>query len=154
MFVSRIFCRDEQKLPAPAQDVFGAGNDIKICAKNRAQFVSGCALFVFAPIQIITVFPVPALGAQALVFHVPLHIDSHLIPLKNIFPIDFAAVAGGFSAAGADGFHLLNGVRQLQQSGGTGKSAGHKIGPQAVACLLYTSPSPRDSTLSRMPSSA
>ena len=25
---------------------------------------------------------------------------------------------------------------------------------QAVACLLYTSPSPRDATLSRMPSSA
>ena len=26
--------------------------------------------------------------------------------------------------------------------------------PQAEACLLYTSPSPRDATLSRMPSSA
>ena len=29
-----------------------------------------------------------------------------------------------------------------------------KKGGQAVACLLYTSPSPRDATLSRMPSSA
>ena len=26
--------------------------------------------------------------------------------------------------------------------------------PQAMGCLLYTSPSPRDATLSRMPSSA
>ena len=28
------------------------------------------------------------------------------------------------------------------------------VKPQAIACLLYTSPSPRDATLSRMPSSA
>ena len=33
---------------------------------------------------------------------------------------------------------------------------GHGMGPVAayLACLLYTSPSPRDATLSRMPSSA
>ena len=30
----------------------------------------------------------------------------------------------------------------------------HTIKEQAVNCLLYTSPSPRDATLSRMPSSA
>ena len=29
-----------------------------------------------------------------------------------------------------------------------------KVGLTALACLLYTSPSPRDATLSRMPSSA
>ena len=28
------------------------------------------------------------------------------------------------------------------------------LGPRAVSCLLYTSPSPRDRTRSRMPSSA
>ena len=28
------------------------------------------------------------------------------------------------------------------------------FGPEKIACLLYTSPSPRDATLSRMPSSA
>ena len=28
------------------------------------------------------------------------------------------------------------------------------LGLQGMACLLYTSPSPRDATLSRMPSSA
>ena len=29
-----------------------------------------------------------------------------------------------------------------------------KTGPQRIVCLLYTSPSPRDGLLSRMPSSA
>ena len=29
-----------------------------------------------------------------------------------------------------------------------------KVTPKATTCLLYTSPSPRDATLSRMPSSA
>ena len=113
MFVPRIFCRDEQKLPAPAQDVFGAGNDIKICAKNRAQFVSGCALFVFAPIQIITVFPVPALGAQALVFHVIHCVDGNLRALKDKLTVDLAAVANRLAATGADGFQLFNRVGNL-----------------------------------------
>ena len=31
---------------------------------------------------------------------------------------------------------------------------GYKLAPSYQACLLYTSPSPRDATLSRMPSSA
>ena len=35
-----------------------------------------------------------------------------------------------------------------------GTTDGKKFGPYAVICLLYTSPSPRDATLSRMPSSA
>ena len=30
----------------------------------------------------------------------------------------------------------------------------HPLGVQVITCLLYTSPSPRDATLSRMPSSA
>ena len=34
------------------------------------------------------------------------------------------------------------------------KVTGWKIGLTSKACLLYTSPSPRDATLSRMPSSA
>ena len=33
-----------------------------------------------------------------------------------------------------------------------GKDTEHRT--QAISCLLYTSPSPRDATLSRMPSSA
>ena len=31
---------------------------------------------------------------------------------------------------------------------------GIRMGPESAACLLYTSPSPRDGLLSRMPSSA
>ena len=34
------------------------------------------------------------------------------------------------------------------------EAAGAKIIAEATDCLLYTSPSPRDATLSRMPSSA
>ena len=36
----------------------------------------------------------------------------------------------------------------------TGKELTYQLVSQAEACLLYTSPSPRDATLSRMPSSA
>ena len=35
-----------------------------------------------------------------------------------------------------------------------GKAWGNKSVVEGKACLLYTSPSPRDATLSRMPSSA
>ena len=35
-----------------------------------------------------------------------------------------------------------------------GASAGYKTKVRDMICLLYTSPSPRDATLSRMPSSA
>ena len=47
-------------------------------------------------------------------------------------------------------------VLSLHGSPGVGKSYFHQILAQALydACLLYTSPSPRDATLSRMPSSA
>ena len=41
-------------------------------------------------------------------------------------------------------------VRQLLGS----RSLANRSGPGHKACLLYTSPSPRDATLSRMPSSA
>ena len=41
-------------------------------------------------------------------------------------------------------------VRDLVHSGGRGVDVNNGFSP----CLLYTSPSPRDATLSRMPSSA
>ena len=34
------------------------------------------------------------------------------------------------------------------------KAIGVRVGVKSGGCLLYTSPSPRDATLSRMPSSA
>ena len=44
---------------------------------------------------------------------------------------------------------LSTGIRAMYG----GDAAGHSVGT-AVSCLLYTSPSPRDRTSSRMPSSA
>ena len=43
-----------------------------------------------------------------------------------------------------------NGRDSNAQRRGVKKFGGEKV----IACLLYTSPSPRDATLSRMPSSA
>ena len=43
----------------------------------------------------------------------------------------------------------------FQEHGGDAKNTGSVEGQIALfTCLLYTSPSPRDATLSRMPSSA
>ena len=46
---------------------------------------------------------------------------------------------------------LGNNVEETLTSMGEGRCG---IGPLNIPCLLYTSPSPRDATLSRMPSSA
>ena len=66
------------------------------------------------------------------------------------------AVIGGAGLAGASllGCNVLDG-----DSGGTDGSKGGTLrsAPDielSTTCLLYTSPSPRDATLSRMPSSA
>ena len=54
---------------------------------------------------------------------------------KITMPVIVKASAGG----GGRGMRVVKNKKQLKQ---------------AIACLLYTSPSPRDATLSRMPSSA
>ena len=46
---------------------------------------------------------------------------------------------------------LIKGIEVAAKNGGTDPSAN---APLYQACLLYTSPSPRDRSLSRMPSSA
>ena len=50
-------------------------------------------------------------------------------------------------------------VKELEKVGNLARSKlgdklTNEIGTESYACLLYTSPSPRDATLSRMPSSA
>ena len=45
-------------------------------------------------------------------------------------------------------------VKAQIHAGGRGKAGGVKVVNDLEACLLYTSPSPRDGLLSRMPSSA
>ena len=67
------------------------------------------------------VFPVPALGAKALILYSIHCVNRNLGALKHELAVYLAAVAGGFAAAGTDGFHLLDRVGQLQKAGGTGK---------------------------------
>ena len=57
--------------------------------------------------------------------------------------------AGGAAPAAAEIFKSL---LEREKLGSTG--LGHGIAVPHCRCLLYTSPSPRDATLSRMPSSA
>src|SRR5665647_312450 len=52
---------------------------------------------------------------------------------------------------------VQSGSRVLDVAAGYGEpalTAARKAGPEGRVCLLYTSPSPRDGLLSRMPSSA
>ena len=50
------------------------------------------------------------------------------------------------------GLLLDDEVRERDEAGGVERD--RLLGPRVGGCLLYTSPSPRDATLSRMPSSA
>ena len=53
-----------------------------------------------------------------------------------------------------DAYHISKQVLQLRMDNDNELVVGKKIGVTSSACLLYTSPSPRDRTRSRMPSSA
>ena len=61
----------------------------------------------------------------------------------------FAELLGSDKARGQDISDML-----LRFSGSGGDTIGEKFQNYVKACLLYTSPSPRDRTRSRMPSSA
>ena len=61
--------------------------------------------------------------------------------------VDDGVEAGDVSTFIDTGSHILNGLLSGDLNGGL---PANKI----TACLLYTSPSPRDRTTSRMPSSA
>ena len=63
-----------------------------------------------------------ALGAHADVLYIVFQIDGDLLALKDELSVDPAAVAGSLAPAGADGLHLLDGVGQLQQTGGAGEA--------------------------------
>ena len=65
-------------------------------------------------------------------------IHSHFIPESMWKTVD----------TGSDWFDI-----KFQEENGVGFTLSH-LGKDQVPCLLYTSPSPRDATLSRMPSSA
>ena len=75
----------------------------------------------------------------------------------------FMSGAGGAAVAGGLGYgvsKILGGSPKENRAAGIGSSIGMAVGGPVggvvggVICLLYTSPSPRDGLLSRMPSSA
>ena len=67
------------------------------------------------------------------------------VTLRNLEPAALAQHAGAVAA------QLLDGDGSVR--GEAAKTLG-MLEPEVLACLLYTSPSPRDGLLSRMPSSA
>ena len=83
--------------------------------------------------------------------------------MKNLFDLTdkVAIITGGGGALGGGlaealanyGCDVVLTGRTVSTLAETVKKV-EKIGRKALACLLYTSPSPRDATLSRMPSSA
>ena len=77
----------------------------------------------------------------------------HLVPLDS----DVGMVAGALGEVG-DGPDIEQGVAEVGALGDRGDGVA-VAGPggdggELFVCLLYTSPSPRDGLLSRMPSSA
>ena len=70
--------------------------------------------------------------------------------ITNLFNVDFKPFDNyGVTVPGMS-WHKIS---YDKQNGGYGTYI-LKMEPNAKSCLLYTSPSPRDATLSRMPSSA
>ena len=59
-------------------------------------------------------------------------------------------IKGSYNADGAKALMAEGGTARLEQAKGLIESLGGTL----ESCLLYTSPSPRDGLLSRMPSSA
>ena len=68
---------------------------------------------------------------------------------------------GMYSEAGLEGLESSSLAKRKEAAASIAKAAGGELldlmylqGDYDMACLLYTSPSPRDGLLSRMPSSA
>ena len=78
--------------------------------------------------------------------NLPAELSAPAYDRSDLVPSIVHIGVGGFHRA-----HLATYVDELCR-------AGHRqwsiVGTGVMACLLYTSPSPRDATLSRMPSSA
>ena len=74
--------------------------------------------------------------------------DSHLRQMR-IFAENPGAVMHGYSAEFEKNF-----LDSLSRRHGTKRVYANVAYQEYIACLLYTSPSPRDGLLSRMPSSA
>ena len=106
-FMQRLLCQNmcaakfvrfcaERKIDAALQTKCPAG-----FVTRRGKI---CTYLLFGvPCQKRAVLPVPALGAQALVFHIVHRINSDLRTLKDELTVDLAPVADRFAPAGTDG---------------------------------------------------
>ena len=81
--------------------------------------------------------------------------SNHTLVLLNGIPINDQSTTNGAFDFGQDFTHSLNRIEVYKGSAGVHFGADAVGGAiNLITCLLYTSPSPRDATLSRMPSSA
>ena len=151
---------------------FGARHGVGIFRSNRPslQLARSTLLFLSSILWIIGVSQVPLTTASAVSFTAPIFVVLMSIPLlgEKVGRHRWFAVFLGFVGAlvvvrptpegiepamlyllGAATMFALYQIltRKLAQSDPAGTTA-------VYTCLLYTSPSPRDATLSRMPSSA
>ena len=78
------------------------------------------------------------------------------VPVRYAPVSNYAAAVSAFRTGSLDlvWFGGLTGVQARLQTPGARVLAQRDIDAEFTSCLLYTSPSPRDATLSRMPSSA
>ena len=76
------------------------------------------------PCQKCAVLAVPALGAEALVFHIVHRVDGDLRTFKDKLAVDLAPVADGLASAGTNCFEFLNRMRNFQKPRRAGKAAG------------------------------
>ena len=75
------------------------------------------------------------------------------LPENNFYLMDGAVLYNSSQDMGGFQFNI-DGATATGASGGAAADAGFTVQAAGSTCLLYTSPSPRDGLLSRMPSSA
>ena len=81
--------------------------------------------------------------------------DLHVVPMSCINFKHMATCLSMSKGRRAGGYKTVIGIRPTGWTfSGGAQGRGGRQGDQQRVCLLYTSPSPRDGLLSRMPSSA
>ena len=105
---------------------------------NGVRFMCGALAAIVAFVAVFGVDLAPSLMAGS-GEHGPVDLSDRIAQVSN----------DGASATNVEGSSSTDDAESKEGSGTTADSDG-----SSTSCLLYTSPSPRDATLSRMPSSA
>ena len=80
---------------------------------------------------------------------------TNLTSISNLAGADTLSITGAGTATANVGNGKSVTLGSLALASGSGNASNYSLSSATVnICLLYTSPSPRDATLSRMPSSA